>query len=103
MRLASSGWNGQRVAVEPVPGRPNLSAARKAAVERFLQSKGISYSQVVLVQPDYAGLRGVEAVEMDRNQLQNTRSFGALGGGGGASQLGTSTGGQTQQGQQLRR
>jgi|GEM_PF-4310810 len=83
-----------QIIVQPVLDDPLLSQARRAAVLQFLTSRlGVDYGdgQVVLAEPDYRGLRGVEAIEIDRNQLQNTRSFGALGAG---NQLGGQGGGQ---------
>ena len=97
-KLTSSGWNGLPIVVQPVAGHADLSEARRAAVEEYLVSQlGYSGSQVILQEPDYLGLRGVEAEAMDRNRLQNTRSFGQLGAGGG--QVGGAGGGQGQQGQ----
>ena len=97
-KLTSSGWNGLPIMVQPVANHPELSEARRAAVETYLVSQlGYSGSQVVLQEPDHMGLRGVEAEAMDRNRLQNTRTFGQLGGGGG--QVGGAAGGQGQQGQ----
>jgi hypothetical protein len=95
-RITSSGSAGFPIVVQPVPGRSDISEARRIEVENFLVSQlGFTGSQVVVADPGYRGLRGVEAVESDRNQLQNTRSFGSLGGG---SQFGGSrTGGASQQ------
>lgn len=104
-RITASGMNGFPIMVQPVPGRPDISEARRSEVENFIVSQlGYTGSQVVVAEPEYRGLRGVEAVETDRNQLQNTRSFGSLGGGsqlGGSSNGGTSQ--QQSQGQTQRR
>lgn len=98
-----------QIVVQPVLDNPSLSQARRVAALQFLTSRlGVDYgdNQVILAEPDYRGLRGVEAVEIDRNQLQNTRSFGTLGSGGqqgggqGGGQGGSQIGGGSQAGQQ---
>lgn len=97
-----------QIVVQPVLDNQSLSQARRAAVVQFLSSRlGLDYgdSQVILAEPDYRGLRGVEAIEIDRNQLQNTRSFGGLGAGsqagGGQGGGGQGGGGQIGGGSQI--
>lgn len=79
----------ERIVVQPVEGNPNLSQARKSSVIQFLVSLGtqVSDSQVVVAEPEYLGLKGVEAVIIDGMQLQSLqRNIGGTQSFGGQSQ-----------------
>ncbi len=65
--------------VEPTADSPELSEARRMYVVNVLSTElwcPDADSLVVVQPPPSTGIRGVEAVEIDRNQLETTRSQG---------------------------
>jgi hypothetical protein len=72
---------GVPLTVERVAGQPDVSEARRLNVVSFLQSHlgvPIADDQVVIGSAATPGIRGVEALEVNRNQLQTTRAQGVL-------------------------
>ena len=77
--------------IEPTPGRPDLDAARRAAVWRELQCgpAAVPIEMIAIGRPDVLGLRGGEALIVDKNLMMQTSSRGtAMGGGGGGATMG---------------
>ena len=65
--------------IEPVPGHPEISQARKLHVLQWLSTKmrvPINDGRVVVAYPPAAGLSGVEAIEIDASLIQQTRTKG---------------------------
>lgn len=88
-RLIARAAPWERIVVQPVEGRPQLSQARKISVMRFLGTLGtqVADSQVVVAEPEYLGLKGVEARIVDRKQLRNLQNnIGGAQSFGGQSQ-----------------
>jgi hypothetical protein len=74
-----------------------VTEGRRASVAEFLSETlgyGISADQIEVRLPDSPGVRGVEAMEIDRTLLQNTSSQGATLGNSGGSSGGFFGGGQ---------
>ena len=77
--------------IEPTPGRPDLDEARRAAVWRELQCgpAAVPLEMIVIGRPDVLGLRGGEALLVDKNLMMQTSARGtAMGGGGGGGLMG---------------
>ena len=65
--------------IEPTPRNSELDEARKVHVMEFLSTCAgfdISNVQIVIQTPNYAGLNGVEAIEIDNNRLETLRNRG---------------------------
>ncbi len=79
--------------IEPSGSGEGLSESRRNHVVNLLENEmhfPIASEQVVVRDPPSAGLRGVEAYEMDRNQLSRTRSQGSGSSSDSSSRSGTS-------------
>lgn len=79
-RLASLLQQAGNVGLEPSRFGASITAARRSAVADYLAGTlGIPMSaeQVEVRQPESSGLRGVEAIVIDRAQIQNTSAQGA--------------------------
>ncbi|MHC4178474.1 MAG: hypothetical protein ACYSWU_13265, partial [Planctomycetota bacterium] len=76
------------IRIEPVPGRPALSTARRHYVLQRLQQSAFALPEewVVVGRPDTRGLAGQEAVEIHTNLLEQTTA----GPEGGSRSRGTS-------------
>lgn len=74
------------VLIEPTPGRPDLDEARRRVVWREMQHGpfAIPPEMIVMGCSEIVGLRGGEALLVDKNLLMQTSARGtAMGGGGG--------------------
>lgn len=76
--------SGQPLIVQQVEQNASLSQARRANVLSFLQVD-LGYSpadaQVIVGYPESPGLKGAEAIDVDRSRQQNTRSLGVMSSG----------------------
>ncbi|NIL97608.1 MAG: hypothetical protein GTO53_03880 [Planctomycetales bacterium] len=81
--------HGFPVVIQPTNGRPELDAARQAhvAMELSTMTESATEPAVIVAQPRAPGMRGSEALEIDKNLMQQTQQRGLLmrgaGGGGG--------------------
>ena len=98
-RLARSmEFTGAPLIIQHVPGNLALSEARRSHVIEIFQSRlGVPLyeNQVVISAAQLPGLRGVEAAEIRRNQLQTTRAQGIIASGfqsGVTNNISTGTG-----------
>lgn len=78
--------------IEPTPGRPDLDEARRVAVLNELHQGPFALPPelIAIGIPGGGGLRGAEALVVERNLIMQTTSRGSSsgGGGGGGSLLG---------------
>ena len=86
--LSYVNMTGKPILVQHTPHQVGLAEARRSNVVAYAQGSlggSIDDSQVIVGAPPRDSLRGVEAAEIDRNQLQTTRNQGTAGGAGGLS------------------
>jgi hypothetical protein len=84
------------VLVEPTPGHPELDEARRLAVWHEMQHGpfAVPPEMIAIGCPEVLGLRGGEALLVDKNLMMQTSSRGtAMGGGGAGGLLGGGMGG----------
>jgi hypothetical protein len=65
--------------VEPEPDHPDISETRRLHVLQLLATKlctTVDDGRVVIAEPPPAGLAGVEAIEIDRSLMEQTRTQG---------------------------
>ncbi|HUY87711.1 MAG TPA: hypothetical protein VMV10_03145 [Pirellulales bacterium] len=75
--------------IEPTPGRPDLDIARRLAVWNELQQGPFALPPelIAIGCPDVGGLRGAEAIVIERSLIMQTSSRGTTAGGGGGGSL----------------
>lgn len=83
------------VFIEPTPGHPDLDEARRLAVWREMQCGpfAIPPEMIAIGCSEILGLRGGEALLVDKNLMMQTSSRGTAMGGGGGGLLGGGMGG----------